>query len=96
MDEIIIPNIENYTQEIINGTLIITPKEKYTMNLNTQSTSELFNEVIDSYFEIKKLKQNKASAELISAAFNKYTKGQTKYKSITGNYIPLCKTGNKC
>ena len=28
-DLICIPNIENYTQEIINGELILTPKKQY-------------------------------------------------------------------
>ena len=28
-EQIRIPNIENYTQEIINGELILTPKKQY-------------------------------------------------------------------
>jgi hypothetical protein len=37
-DIIRIPNIENYTWEIINGELVLTPKTQVTDKVNSQTT----------------------------------------------------------
>ena len=51
MTEIIsIPNIEKYTQEIINGELILTPKENYItedeLNRSILTSSKILNCIV--------------------------------------------------
>ena len=47
MTELIrIPNIENYTQEIINGELILTPKKQY-MTENELNITQITNSKIE-------------------------------------------------
>jgi hypothetical protein len=49
MTEVIrIPNIENYTQEIINGELILTPKKQYITEIELYAT-EINNSTIEEY-----------------------------------------------
>lgn len=38
-DIIIIPNIENYTQEIIGGQLVLTPKSMSCLKVETKATA---------------------------------------------------------
>ena len=57
MTEIIrIPNIEKYTQEIINGELILTPKENYItedqLNRSILNSSKILNYIVKNGEEI--------------------------------------------
>ena len=45
-EQIRIPNIENYTQEIINGELIVTPKKQY-MTENDVNITHFTNSTIE-------------------------------------------------
>ena len=45
-EQIRIPNIENYTQEIINGELIVTPKKQY-MTENDVNMTDFTNSTIE-------------------------------------------------
>ena len=57
MTELIrIPNIENYTQEIINGELILTPKKQYITE-NELNTTQITNSTIEECL-IKKEEEN--------------------------------------
>jgi len=48
MSELIrIPNIENYTQEIINGELILTPKQKYITETELDATHITHSSIIE-------------------------------------------------
>ena len=57
MTELIrIPNIENYTQEIINGELILTPKKQY-MTENELNMTQIIHSTIEECI-IKKEEEN--------------------------------------
>jgi len=57
MSELIrIPNIENYTQEIINGELILTPKQKYITETELNATRITHSSIIECV--IKKGEEN--------------------------------------
>ena len=57
MTELIrIPNIENYTQEIINGDLILTPKKQY-MTENELNMTQITHSTIEECI-IKKEEEN--------------------------------------
>ena len=55
-EQIRIPNIENYTQEIINGELILTPKKQY-MTENDLNMTKITNSTIEECI-IKKEEEN--------------------------------------
>ena len=52
-----IPNIENYTQEIINGELILTPKKEY-MTENELNITRFTHSMIEECL-IKKEEENR-------------------------------------
>ena len=86
MTELIrIPNIENYTQEIINGELILTPKKQYMteneLNMTNITNSTIKECIIKNEEEIISIKKSYRSV-LVDIWKSMPTK-----KNITKYYI---------